>query len=403
MEGNKFGRFLFLAKTSVLMVAVIFAVVISASVALAAAPVAPTGAYVSTTSTNSMVVTWVWGSGTETYFTVDQSTDGLTYTHVSSSIATTTLSYTFAGLSPDTLYYFRVASASSTHTATSSYSTTSAAYTLATAPTSSNAVVQSPSVINFTWTGDATAYYAENITAGTNSGWVTDTNFSSTGLSCNTTYTFYVKGRNGDLVATAYSDTQLATISCGSGGEDPSPATPATPAVPATPATPAVPGETPAIPAVPATPAIPASITVSNVPGSIIKVNASDRPAVYYVIDGKKYLFVNRATYTTWSSDAGDSANNFSTLTMVSQAEFDAIPTGGNLIAKPGSLIKFDNSPIIYAVATGGKLYQLADSAAQTALYGTAVPAVIQTGFRDGYYDHGNAVGTLTASSQKPE
>jgi len=170
------------------------------------------------------------------------------------------------------------------------------------------------------------------------------------------------------------------------------------PIEPATPATPEV--ETPATPAAPAAPA---SVVVSNTPGSIIKVNASDRPAVYYVVDGKKYLFVNRATYTTWSSDAGDSANNFATLILVSQAEFDAIPTGGNLIAKPGSLIKFDNSPIIYAVATRGNLYQLADSAAQTALYGSAVPAIIQAGFREGYYDHGNAVGTLTASSQKPD
>lgn len=144
------------------------------------------------------------------------------------------------------------------------------------------------------------------------------------------------------------------------------------------------------------------SVSVST-QGSIIKVNATDRPAVYYVIGGKKYLFVNRVTYSSWSSNAGDNANNFSTLKKISQAEFDSISTGGNLVVKPTWLIKFDDSPIVYAVGSGGKLYKLADLAAQKALFGSYAPAVIQSGFRDNYYDHGNSVGTLTASSQKPQ
>lgn len=144
------------------------------------------------------------------------------------------------------------------------------------------------------------------------------------------------------------------------------------------------------------------SVVVST-QGSIVKVNASDRPAVYYVVGGKKYLFVNRVTYTSWSANAGDSANNFSTLKKISQAEFDNIPTGGNLVVKATWLIKFDDSPIVYAVGSGGKLYKLADLAAQKALFGSYAPAVIQSGFRDNYYDHGNSVGTLTASSPMPQ
>jgi hypothetical protein len=66
-------------------------------------------------------------------------------------------------------------------------------------------------------------------------------------------------------------------------------------------------------------------------------------------------------------------------------------------------LIKFDNSPIIYVVAAGGKLHQLADTAAQSALYPGSSPVIIQTGFRDGYYDHGNSVSTLNSTSAKPE
>jgi len=177
----------------------------------------------------------------------------------------------------------------------------------------------------------------------------------------------------------------------------------AVPAVPAVPATPAVPDVTPAVPATPATPAVPASIVIKSTEGEIIKVNAKDRPAVYYVDGGKKYLFVNRATYTTWSKDAGDDANKFATLKTVTQAEFDAIPTGGNLVAKAGSLIKFDSSPKIYGVATDGKLYEVTDVATQTKLYGTSTPITIQSGFRDDYNDHGNAVGTLTEDSELPE
>ncbi|MFA6526123.1 MAG: ice-binding family protein [Candidatus Buchananbacteria bacterium] len=161
---------------------------------------------------------------------------------------------------------------------------------------------------------------------------------------------------------------------------------------------------TPIVPeAVIAPPITPMSIVVSSTLGSIIKVNANDRPAVYYVVGGKKYLFVNRATYTTWSADAGDPADSFSSLVKVSQAEFDAIELGGNLVAKPGSLIKFDNDSATYGVATGGKLFQLADIAAQVALYGNVTPIVIQVGFRTSYYDNGNAIGILPANSYKPK
>ncbi|MFA5124419.1 MAG: hypothetical protein WC473_01145 [Patescibacteria group bacterium] len=405
MEGIKISRFLMLARTSAVLIAVVFAIGFMANDASATAPPVPTGLYISVTSTNYLTFSWSGGTAdSSTVYILATSTDGVTF--VTSTQATSTpagsglgnnASSTWSGLTANTQYWFRVAAGDGV--ATSTYVSVNG-YTLATAPTTApTANVTGPSIIAVSWSDvGATSYYAENITAGTNSGWTAGLVWSSTGLSCNTSYSFRVKGKNAEGEVTDWSDTGIATVTCGSGTENSTPATPAVPATPATPATPEV--ETPATPAAPAAPA---SVVVSNTPGSIIKVNASDRPAVYYVVDGKKYLFVNRATYTTWSSDAGDSANNFATLILVSQAEFDAIPTGGNLIAKPGSLIKFDNSPIIYAVATRGNLYQLADSAAQTALYGSAVPAIIQAGFREGYYDHGNAVGTLTASSQKPD
>lgn len=138
--------------------------------------------------------------------------------------------------------------------------------------------------------------------------------------------------------------------------------------------------------------------------GDVIKIDSVDRPAVYYIQNGKRYLFVNRVTYTTWASSVGDVSDKFTTLRKISQADFDKIPVGGNLTIKPGSkLIKFDDSNIVYAVGLGAKLYKLSDEAAKTALYGNIAPVIIQSSFRANYYDNGNAVATLASNSQKPE
>ncbi|GAG88732.1 unnamed protein product, partial [marine sediment metagenome] len=49
-------------------------------------------------------------------------------------------------------------------------------------------------------------YYCENITKGTNSGWITDTYWNSSDLSLTTTYVFRVKARNSDGIETAWAD-----------------------------------------------------------------------------------------------------------------------------------------------------------------------------------------------------
>lgn len=135
--------------------------------------------------------------------------------------------------------------------------------------------------------------------------------------------------------------------------------------------------------------------------GIIAKI--ANSPAVYYISNAFRYLFVNRLTYSTWSRDVGDATNNFSTLKLISQSDFEKAAFGSNIPAKPGSLIKFDNSPKAYGVGPEAKLYEIADLAAQKALYGLWTPYIIQTGFRDSYFDHGNAVGILTATSTKPQ
>jgi len=69
--------------------------------------------------------------------------------------------------------------------------------------------VTTESSINLSWEDNSnpagTEYYAENTTAVTNSGWITDLSWNSNGLTCGNSYTFRVKARNIDLVETAFS------------------------------------------------------------------------------------------------------------------------------------------------------------------------------------------------------
>jgi len=144
---------------------------------------------------------------------------------------------------------------------------------------------------------------------------------------------------------------------------------------------------------------LPAAAAYSPADGDLIKT--ATYPAVYYVTGGKKYLFVNRVTYTTWSNAVGDANNSFAGLKVVSQADFDALPLGGNVTARPGvSLVKFDNSAAVYAVTPGAVLVKLADSAAMTALYGTAAPILIQSSFEANYT---KSATVLTATSNYPD
>lgn len=137
---------------------------------------------------------------------------------------------------------------------------------------------------------------------------------------------------------------------------------------------------------------LPAAAAYTPTDGDLIKTAAY--PAVYYVSGGKKYLFVNRVTFGTWRDD-------FSGLKVVSQADFDSISLGGNVTARPGvSLVKFDNSSIVYAVTPGAVLVKLADAAAQTALYGSAAPIIIQSSFEANYT---KSSASLTATSNYPD
>lgn len=138
-----------------------------------------------------------------------------------------------------------------------------------------------------------------------------------------------------------------------------------------------------------------ASAAYTPADGDIIKV--ATNPAVYYILGGKRLLFSNRVTYGSWFAD-------FSTLKVIDQADFDAIPSGGNVTVRPAAnLIKFDNSSTVYAVATGNKICKITSADAAKALYGdnwSASVVTIQVAFEGNYTV--DATCELTATSKYP-
>lgn len=126
------------------------------------------------------------------------------------------------GLSVNTQYTYQV-KAKDALSNTSEYSTSVSKYTLANVPTTPTLAADSTSQITATWTANSnpagTEYYIENTTNSTNSGWITALFWISSGLTCNTSYTFRIKARNGDGAETDFTDgVSKTTSSCGGGG-----------------------------------------------------------------------------------------------------------------------------------------------------------------------------------------
>jgi len=142
-------------------------------------------------------------------------------TDSSSYQASTT--YVDSGLSPNTQYSYRVKAKDSLDNE-SSYSSASSVYTLANVPSTLSFSVTNSQIVA-SWSANSnpsgTEYYIENTSAGTNSGWITDTNWTSSDLDCGTTYSFRVKARNADSTETSYTSSSVSTSACPSGGSVP--------------------------------------------------------------------------------------------------------------------------------------------------------------------------------------
>lgn len=167
-------------------------------------------------------------------------------------------SFAATGLTANTGYQFVVISRNGSNINAATSTASVIAYTLANAPTAS-AATGAANGMAFSWTGNATEYYAEDTTAGTNSGWTTATSFNVGGINCGTSHTFRVKGRNAASTETAWSSSMSGTTgACGTGIPVSTAPSPTTPAMPTTPVTPIVP---PIVPVAPASPVSGASVS----------------------------------------------------------------------------------------------------------------------------------------------
>jgi len=140
-----------------------------------------------------------------------------TYTNSTATSSNITLS----SLTPNTTYYYR---SQVKDIGDHEYleQTEQSFVTSANPPASLSGSADSRTQITISWSANSnpsgTYYYAENTTAGTNSGWATSTSWSSSGLSCGTSYSFSVKARNSQNQETSSVSTSVSTQACATVG-----------------------------------------------------------------------------------------------------------------------------------------------------------------------------------------
>ena len=95
--------------------------------------------------------------------------------------------------------------------------------------------------------------------------------------------------------------------------------------------------------------------------------------AVYYLgNDGKRYVFPNEKTYSTWYDD-------FSSVKTISAADLASYMIGGNVTYRPGvKLVKITTDPKVYAVGKNGALRWLTTGAVAEAVYGAAWTSMVE-------------------------
>ena len=183
-------------------------------------PAAPSGLGAAAVSTSQINLTWTDGSTDETGFKVERSTDGVTFTLVT-TVGTNVTNYSNTGLAASTLYAFRVRatnSAGDSADSNTASATTQAALTVPAAPSGLSAAAVSGSQINLAWTDASTNETGFKIERSTGSGSFSQigtvgagiTSYAATGLAGSTTYSFRVRANNpqGD---SGFSNTASAT------------------------------------------------------------------------------------------------------------------------------------------------------------------------------------------------
>ncbi|MGI0046924.1 MAG: fibronectin type III domain-containing protein [Nitrosotalea sp.] len=184
-------------------------------------PDPPSNAAATLVSSTSVILSWTAPSGTVSGYKIERSLDGTSWptnpldadTH---SSATT---YTDSGLSPTTLYYYRI-SAINPDGGTSTPSSTVSVTTSPPAPTRLSASATSTTQISLSWTAPSATirgYEIERSKDGINFSPIIDnttntlTSYTDTGLSPNTQYTYSISALGPGGSASALSGTSSAT------------------------------------------------------------------------------------------------------------------------------------------------------------------------------------------------
>lgn len=162
-------------------------------------------------STSSALITWDNSVNGAQGFIIDASVDNENYTNTT-TVAVEVNNVVLSDLSPNSLYYFRIASYN--NYGTSDYAVASG-YTRANIPVFLETAAEEDGAISLSWQGDASYYIVENVTNSNNSDWLIDTSYRFTGLECDTDYTFRIKGRNQNGEETDWSEPVIIhTLGC---------------------------------------------------------------------------------------------------------------------------------------------------------------------------------------------
>ncbi len=174
-------------------------------------PAAPSGLSATASSETSIGLTWVDNSNDEDDYTVEQSSDGVSFSVIATLGANAT-SYQNTGLTSGATYYYRVAA--SNIGGSSGYSNVATETTPQqqppTAPSGLAAAAASSSAIDLTWSDNSsneTSFSIERADGGAGN-WAAVgsvgadvTSYQDTGLAASTTYDYRVVGLNGALVS----------------------------------------------------------------------------------------------------------------------------------------------------------------------------------------------------------
>ena len=184
-------------------------------------PSAPSAATSTSAGTDSIVWSWTDNANYADSFRLDSEQgelieiDNIGYAGVTTTQRTQDSST--VSLSPATKYGIHL-HAYNNQRGESDASSVFYAYTAPASPVGVSASGDGDSSILVSWPDSGnpsttTLYYVENTTAGTNSGWMTGTNYTFTGLAQGTAYSFRVKSRAPDETQSSYSSTVSTTVS----------------------------------------------------------------------------------------------------------------------------------------------------------------------------------------------